>query len=103
MSPDFVGGLAALLTTASFVPQALKVLRSNDTEAISLAMYDMFSLGVALWLAFGLMIASAPIIAANAVTLALAALILTQKIRHGLGRHDHTTGAVDPAAAGVEG
>jgi MtN3 and saliva related transmembrane protein len=81
---ELVGGAAAVLTTASFLPQAIRVIRTNDTAAISLAMYVMFTAGVGLWFAYGLAIGSAPVIAANAVTFALAAIILTQKIRHTL-------------------
>lgn len=78
---EIVGALAAILTSASFVPQAIKTIRSGETAAISLAMYAMFSAGVALWLAYGVMLASRPIIAANLVTLALAGTILFIKIR----------------------
>ena len=71
--PEALGYLAALLTTASFVPQALLTLRTRDVSGISLAMYGAFTLGVALWLAYGIAIGQWPVIAANAVTLALAA------------------------------
>lgn len=81
---EIVGGAAAVLTTASFLPQAIRVIRTNDTAAISLAMYLMFTAGVALWLVYGLAIGSAPVIVANVVTFALAAIILVQKIRHTL-------------------
>jgi MtN3 and saliva related transmembrane protein len=78
---DFVGYLAALLTTASFVPQALLTLRSRDVSGISSAMYSVFTVGVALWLLYGMALGEWPIIAANAVTLALAATILFTKLR----------------------
>jgi len=81
---DFLGTAAALLTTASFLPQAIRVIRTEDTRAISLVMYLMFTTGVGLWFFYGLALGSAPIIAANAVTFVLAAVILTQKIRHTL-------------------
>lgn len=81
---EFLGAAAALLTTASFLPQAIRVIRTNDTRAISLAMYLMFTAGVGLWFAYGVALGSAPIIAANAVTFLLAAVILTQKVRHTL-------------------
>lgn len=79
---DLVGTAAALLTTASFLPQAVRVIRTNDTRAISLVMYLMFTAGVGLWFTYGLALGSAPIILANAVTFLLAAVILTQKVRH---------------------
>ncbi len=82
MNADWVGGIAATLTTISFVPQALRVLKTGDTEAISLAMYVLFVIGIALWEVYGLMIRSGPVIASNLVTIALASIILAQKIRH---------------------
>ncbi len=79
---EFLGTAAALLTTASFLPQAIRVIRTDDTRAISFVMYLMFTAGVGLWFLYGLAIASMPVIAANAVTFVLAAVILTQKVRH---------------------
>lgn len=77
---DIVGLAAALCTTVSFVPQALKVVRTKDTEALSLLMYSIFTLGVALWLAYGLVRGDIAIILANTVTLGLALFILVIKI-----------------------
>ena len=78
---ETIGLFAAFLTTLSFLPQAILVLRTGDTRSISLAMYLMFTTGVAAWLAYGVMIASVPVIAANFVTLLLATLILSVKVR----------------------
>lgn len=77
---DAIGYLAATLTTAAFVPQALLTLRTRDVSGISLGMYAVFTTGVALWLAYGIALGEWPIIVANAATLALAATILTLKI-----------------------
>ena len=77
---DTLGLLAAVLTTGSFVPQALLTLRTRDVSGISLGMYSAFTLGVALWLAYGVALGEWPIVVANAVTLALSATILTVKI-----------------------
>jgi MtN3 and saliva related transmembrane protein len=77
---DWLGYAAATLTTASFVPQAALTLRTRDVSGISLAMYGAFTLGVALWLLYGMRLGEMPIVIANAVTLALAATILTVKI-----------------------
>jgi MtN3 and saliva related transmembrane protein len=77
---DTLGFLAAVLTTGSFVPQAWLTLRTRDVSGISLAMYSVFTLGVALWLVYGLLLGKWPIVAANAVTLALAMTILGTKI-----------------------
>jgi MtN3 and saliva related transmembrane protein len=77
---DTIGFAAAALTTGSFVPQALLTLRTRDVSGISLGMYGSFTAGVALWLAYGVALGEWPIVAANAVTLALAGTILTTKI-----------------------
>jgi MtN3 and saliva related transmembrane protein len=77
---DTLGYLAAAFTTASFLPQAWLTLRTRDVSGISLGMYSAFTLGVALWLAYGVALGQWPIVLANTVTLALAATILTTKI-----------------------
>ena len=71
-----LGFIAATLTTLSFVPQSLTVLRSKDVSGVSVTMYTLFSAGVALWLVYGVLVWSGPIIGANAITLALCLLIL---------------------------
>lgn len=78
---DAIGIVAACLTTLSFVPQAWHTLRTRDVSGISLAMYSVFTLGVALWLVYGVILGAWPVIIANLVTLALAATILTMKLR----------------------
>ena len=75
-----IGYLAATLTTASFLPQAILTIRTKDTESLSLSMYSMFTLGVFFWLIYGLYISDKAIIFANAITLLLAASILSFKI-----------------------
>jgi MtN3 and saliva related transmembrane protein len=82
MPPDLIGYGAAVLTTAAFVPQALKSWSSRDLSGISLSMYSLFTLGVALWLIYGIALQSWPIILANGITLALASLVLVLKISH---------------------
>ncbi len=83
MSGEWMGYVAATLTTAAFVPQALKTLRSRDTGAISLGMYVVFTVGLCFWLAYGIVLHSWPMILSNIITLALALLILVLKLRHG--------------------
>jgi len=78
-----VSAAAAVLTTVAFVPQAIHIIRFKETRAISLQMYVVFASGVALWLVFGVMIWNWPIIAANAITLALALAIIRMKLRYG--------------------
>jgi MtN3 and saliva related transmembrane protein len=78
---DLIGYLAAALTTCSFVPQAWLTFRTRDVSGVSLGMYSVFAVGVALWLVYGLLLGAWPIVAANAITLALALLILGMKLR----------------------
>ena len=77
---DLVGSLAACLTTASFLPQAWLSFKTRDVSGVSLGMYSVFTVGVALWLVYGLLMGSWPIVIANAITLALAITILTLKL-----------------------
>ncbi|HTH81273.1 MAG TPA: SemiSWEET transporter [Ramlibacter sp.] len=81
IAAEIIGSLAALLTTASFVPQVWHTYRSRDVGGISLGMYIAFAIGVFLWLVYGLMLGAWPIVVANAITLALAVAILAMKIR----------------------
>lgn len=81
---DLIGYLAAGLTTCSFVPQAWLTFRTRDVSGISLGMYSVFTVGVSLWLLYGLLVGAWPIVLANAVTLALASVILGMKVRYGL-------------------
>ena len=78
-----LGLVAATLTTVSFLPQAVQTWKTKKTKDISLPMYATFTLGVFLWLIYGLLLKSLPIIAANVVTLILASCILILKIKHG--------------------
>lgn len=79
---DLVGYAAAILTTVAFVPQALKSWRTRDLSGVSLTMYGLFTAGVALWLAYGIMLGAWPIIVANTITLALAGMVLALKMMH---------------------
>ena len=79
---DLIGTLAAILTTISFLPQALHTFRTKDVRGISLGMYSAFTLGVALWLIYGLLLGAWPVVIANLVTLALASTILVMKLRY---------------------
>ncbi len=79
---EWVGGLAAALTTGSFIPQVLHTWRTRDVSGISLGMYSAFTIGVALWLVYGVMVMAWPIIIANIITTSLAAIVLALKIKH---------------------
>jgi MtN3 and saliva related transmembrane protein len=87
MSPqlhDFIGYPAAFLTTVAFVPQAWQSWRTRELSAISLPMYALFTLGVALWMIYGLMIGSLPVFVANIITLGLSSIVLALKIQQTL-------------------
>jgi len=84
---DLMGYCAAVLTTVSFVPQAWLTFRTRNVQGISLVMYSSFTLGVALWLGYGLVMRAWPLVVANAVTLVLALSILFMKLRFGGGPH----------------
>jgi MtN3 and saliva related transmembrane protein len=86
LHPEMVGYFAATLTTVSFIPQALLTLRSGSADGVSLKMYALFTAGVALWLLYGVLTGAWPVILANAVTLALATLILVVAWRGRRGR-----------------
>ena len=79
---DFIGLVAGALTTIAFVPQLVKIYASKSGKDVSARMFVIFSLGVALWLAYGILIGSLPVIIANTVTLALSIAIMTLKIRY---------------------
>ena len=80
---DAIGSVAAVLTTASFVPQAWHSFKTRDVSGISLGMYSVFTVGVALWLGYGVLLFSWPLMIANGITLVLAAAILGMKLRFG--------------------
>jgi MtN3 and saliva related transmembrane protein len=77
---EWLGYAAATLTTAAFVPQAWLTFRTRDVSGISLGMYSVFTVGVALWLAYGWALQAWPIVVANFVTLLLAISILLMKL-----------------------
>lgn len=81
--PDLLGYFAATMTTVAFVPQAWKTFRTRDTRGLSGHMYAVFTLGVAAWLAYGVLKNDWPIILANAVTLVLACAVLVMKLIFG--------------------
>lgn len=80
---EWIGTVAAVLTTVSFLPQVIQVLRTRETRGISLHMYALFTFGVGLWFLYGIAIDRPPVYVANGITLALATVILTMKIRFG--------------------
>ncbi len=77
---EWLGYAAASLTTGSFALQAWHTFRTRDVSGISLGMYSAFTLGIALWLAYGVALRSWPITVSNAITLMLALSILAMKL-----------------------
>lgn len=80
INPDAIGYVAATLTTASFLPQAILTIKTRDTESLSLSMYSLFTLGVFCWLIYGIYLNNNAIVIANSITFLLALSILSFKI-----------------------
>lgn len=80
---DWIGSIAATLTTISFVPQVWQIWRTRSARDVSLPMYITFTCGVALWLIYGILLMAWPIIIANVVTICLAFAVIVMKIRWG--------------------
>lgn len=80
---DGIGFAAGFLTTLAFLPQALLTWRQKSAQGVSLGMYAIFTTGVALWMAYGLLIGSWPVLITNGITLMLALFILVMKLRFG--------------------
>ena len=80
---DVIGYAAGLLATLAFLPQVAKTMRDRSVKDISLGMYILFCAGVSLWLLYGFLISSWPVIISNFVTLILSGMVLILKIRHG--------------------
>ena len=83
MNLEWMGYIAATCTTLSFVPQALKTIRTRDTSGISLSMYVVFTVGIGFWFGYGVFLQSWPMIVSNAITFGLSSTILGLKLKHG--------------------
>jgi MtN3 and saliva related transmembrane protein len=79
---ESVGDVAAACTTLCWLPQAVKIIREKRTEGISLLTQGVFTLGIALWAVYGVLLKDRPLIYANFVTLVFASAILILKIRY---------------------
>lgn len=80
---DWMGSIAAALTTTSFIPRVWQVWRTRHTKDISLGMYATFTSGIAMWLVYGILLNSWPIIIANSITVCLAGAVLVMKLKFG--------------------
>lgn len=79
---NLLGLTAGVFSTIAFLPQLIKIIKSRSTKDISLLMYIVISIGILLWLIYGLCIDSMPIILANAVTLVIVVYILLMKLKY---------------------
>jgi MtN3 and saliva related transmembrane protein len=77
-----IGLLAGAFTTAAFVPQVVKTLRTRSTKDISLGMFAVTAVGLVLWLTYGVLAGAAPVIVANAISLPLACVIIACKLMY---------------------
>jgi len=78
-----LGYIAAICTTAAFIPQVIHTIKTKSTEDISLFMYLIFLVGVFSWFLYGIYMESLPIILANGITFLLALIVFIEKIRYG--------------------
>lgn len=81
-SHDLLGIVAGTLTTISFIPQLLRILRTRSADDISWAMFSVFAMGTTLWIVWGVGQRAVPVILANAITLLLTAVIMFLKWRY---------------------
>lgn len=80
---DSIGFIAGFLTTASLLPQVIKVIRTKDTKSLSLLMYFIFIIGISLWIVYGFSKDDYPLIFSNIVTLSFGVIILRYKLKYG--------------------
>ena len=79
---ESIGLVAGLLTTTAFIPQVWKIYRTKSGKDISARMFSLFSAGIVLWLVYGILLQSVPLILSNAVTLVLSMTIVVLKLRY---------------------
>ncbi len=77
-----IGYIAAILTTSSFIPQAIKTIKTRHTKDLSLTMYLALNIGIVLWLIYGYHLRDLPIMLANGITFIFTLIILILKIKH---------------------
>ncbi|MEO0526385.1 MAG: SemiSWEET transporter [Bacteroidota bacterium] len=83
-----IGNIAASLTTISFLPQAIKTIKTKDTKNLSFPMYLLFVTGVSLWIVYGLLNNQIPIIIGNLVTLVLSGIIFAFMLKDVIKKRD---------------
>lgn len=80
---ELMGTIAACLTTLCWLPQTIRTIRTRDTSSLSLSTFCFFVCGLVMWLVYGILIGSWPVIVANVCTLVLNLVIIAQKWRYG--------------------
>ena len=78
---DLLGYVAGTLTTAALVPQVWRTFRTRDVSGISLRMYSIFTIGIAVWLAYGVLLREMPMVLANSLSLLIACAVLAMKLK----------------------
>jgi MtN3 and saliva related transmembrane protein len=78
---DILGYIAGTLTTAALVPQVWRTFRTRDVSGISLRMYSIFTIGIAAWLAYGVLLRELPMMLANSLSLVMACAVLAMKLK----------------------
>lgn len=79
----WIGATAAILTTVCWLPQAVRVVRYKDTRAISLTTNIVFTIGITLWMIYGIALDNWPLIIANAISIMFTSVIIAMKLKHG--------------------
>lgn len=78
-----IGFVAAFCTTISFLPQVIKTIKTRQTKDLSLGMYSVLCFGIFMWLVYGILDFSLPLILANAISFVLSGIVLMMKIKYG--------------------
>jgi MtN3 and saliva related transmembrane protein len=79
---EIIGFIAAASTTISFIPQAIKTIKTRQTKDISLLMYALLTFGVLMWTIYGFMTKDTPVLMANGITIIFASIVLILKLKH---------------------
>lgn len=80
-NPEYIGFLAAILTTSAFLPQAFKIWKTQSADGLSMTMYLVMGTGTLCWLIYGVFIQSPSIIVANSVSISIIIFIITFIVR----------------------
>ena len=95
---DLLGYIAGTLTTAALVPQVWRTFRTRDVSGISLRMYSIFTIGIAVWLAYGVLLREMPMMLSNSFSLLMACAVLAMKLKYRNGDGGEAGGRAAAAA-----